>query len=177
MDSVQDWKKAVHAQTEDPDHVQAAEALALLLNGEAAACDTAKGITMIYEADLERNNGSTYADGHNKVYGFWTNHMCNAILKFDSIVVQQRVVELLIEISKQPDVKTPDGSVKMHDGHEVYWRDVPGWEYNFADDILCKLLTYFVCKVLLTLFLQTTRDLSSTRLYGRTTISLKPHAF
>jgi hypothetical protein len=52
MDSVQDWKKAVLAQTEDPDHVQAAEALALLLTGEADACDTAKSITMIYEADL-----------------------------------------------------------------------------------------------------------------------------
>jgi len=138
MDSVQDWKKAVLALTDDSDQIQAADALALLLNGEADADDTARSITMIFEVDLKRNNGSTHADCHNKVYEFWTNHMLLAILKFGSTVVNQRLIDLLKEISKQPDVKTPDGSVKTHGRYEAYWRDVPGWEYSFAEELLCK---------------------------------------
>jgi hypothetical protein len=55
-------------------------------------------------------------------------------------VVYQRLIDLLKEISRQPDVKTPDGSVKMHRGCEAYWRDVPGWEHGFAEELLCKLL-------------------------------------
>lgn len=75
MVSVEDWKEAVLARTKDSDHVQAADALALLLNGEADADDTAKSITMIYEVDLEHNNGSIYNDCHNKVYELWMNHL------------------------------------------------------------------------------------------------------
>ena len=150
MDSIQDWKKAVLANTEDPDQVQAAEALALLLSGEADANDTARSITMTFEVDLKRNNGSTYADGHNKFYCFCMNHMCNAIVRLGSTVVHQRLIELLKEISKQPNVKTPDGSVKMHEGCEAYWRDVPGWEYSFAEEILCKSLPCIVYNTLLT---------------------------
>ena len=165
------------AQTEDLDHVKVADALALLLNGEAVAGDTAERISKIYEADLKRNNGSTYADGYNKVYEFWMNHMCNAILKFGSSVVHQRLIELLKEISKQPETKTPDGCVKMHEGCEVYWRDVPGWEYSFADDILCKLPYCVAYKALLIAQLQTTRDQSSILSCGRTTTLLKLRAF
>jgi hypothetical protein len=141
MGSFQDWKKTVLEHTaDDPDHAQAVDALALLLKGEADADDTAKSVTMIYEVSLKRNNGSTYADCHNKVYEFWMSHICQAILKFDSTVVYQRLIDLLKEISRQPDVKTPDGSVKMHRGCEAYWRDVPGWEHGFAEELLCKLL-------------------------------------
>jgi len=139
MISIAEWKKAVLARTEDPDQVQAAEALALLLSGEADADDAARSITMIYEIDLKRNNGSTYDDCYNKVYEFWTNHMWTAILQFGSTMINQRLLALLKEISKQPDVKTPDGSVKMHGGREAYWRDVPGWEFNFVkEDIFCE---------------------------------------
>ena len=135
----------------DSDHLQATAALALLLIGEANADDTAKSITMIYEVDLKRNNGSTYGDGHNKFFHFLNSHICTAIRTFGSAEVQHRLIDLLVEISRQPDVKTPDGSVKLHDAHEVYWRDVPGWEYNFADEILCKSLTFLGYNILLTL--------------------------
>ena len=165
------------ARTEDLDHIKAADALTLLLNGEADADNTAERITKIYEADLKRNNGSTYADGHNKVYEFWMNHMCNAILKFGNSVVHQRLIELLEEISRQPEVRTPDGCEKMYEGCEVYWRDVPGWEYSFADDILCKLPYCVAYKALLMAQIQTTRDRSSTLSCGRTTTLLKLRAF
>jgi hypothetical protein len=177
MDSVQDWKKAVLALTDDSDQIQAAEALALLFSGEADADDTAKSITMLFEVNLKRNNGSTYNDCHNPVYEFWSNHMLNAILIFGSTVVNQRLIDLLKEISKQPDVITPDGSVKMHGRYEAYWRDVPGWEYSFAEELLCKLLPCSTYKFLLTAKSKTTQGLSSTNSNTRTVTSYKPHAF
>jgi hypothetical protein len=138
MDSVKDWKKAVLAHTEGPDHVQAADVLAIMLNGEASPGDTAKCITKIYETELKSKNESTYMHDEQQVTYFWTYHMCMAICTFGSVDVQERLFDLLVAISKQPDVKTPDGSVKKYHDCDVCWRDVPGWSYNFAVQALCK---------------------------------------
>ena len=132
MVSIEEFMQNVRERTSDTHHLQAADAFELLLKGEADADDTARSITMIYEVDLKRNNGSVYADSHNKVNDFFLDQMIGAIRCFGDAAVQQRLIDLLVEIRKQPDVKTPDRSVEMHRGVEAYWRDVPGWSFAFT---------------------------------------------
>lgn len=71
MVSIEEFMQNVRERTSDTHHLQAADAFELLLKGEADADDTARSITMIYEVDLKRNNGSVYADSHNKVNDFF----------------------------------------------------------------------------------------------------------
>jgi hypothetical protein len=132
MVSLGEFMQNVRERTSATHHLRAADAFELLLKGEADADDTAWRITMIYEVDLKRNNGSSYADCHNKVNDFFLDQMIGAIRCFGDAAVQQRLIDLLMEIRKQPDVKTPDRSVEMHRGVEVYWRDVLGWSFAFT---------------------------------------------
>ena len=132
MVSIEEFMHNVRGHTSDTHHLQAADAFELLLKGEADADDTARSITMIYEVDLKRNNGSTYADYPNKVDGFFLDQMIGAIRTFGDAAVQQRLVDLLVKIRKQPDVETSDGSFKLHRGTGAYWRDVPGWSFAFT---------------------------------------------
>jgi hypothetical protein len=129
MVSVQEFMQNVREHASDNDHLQAADAFELLLNGEADADDTARSITMIYEADFKRYKGWTYGDCHNKANDFFLYQMCGAVSSFGSAEIQQRLIDLLVEIRKQPDSKTPGSSVTMHNGNEVYWRDVSGWYF------------------------------------------------
>jgi hypothetical protein len=102
MESVQEFIKDLRDHTQDPDHLQAADALALLLSGEADANDIAKSITMIYDVSLKRNSGSTYNDEHNRVRFFWMNHMCGAIRTFGDAVIQERLIDLLTRFLNNP---------------------------------------------------------------------------
>lgn len=136
MVSVEDFMQDVREHTSDTDHLQAADALELLLKGEADADDTARSITMIYEVDLKRNDGSAYPDGHKKVKDFFLYQLCGAICSFGDTEVQQRLIDLLVGIRKQPDVKLPARPVEMYRGIGTYWRDVPGWSFLFTYDCL-----------------------------------------
>lgn len=100
MVSVQEFMQHVRENTSDSYHLQAADAFELLLNGEADADDTARSITMIYEADFKRYKGWTYEDCHNRVKDFFLYQMCGAIWSFASAAVQQRLIDLLVEIRK-----------------------------------------------------------------------------
>lgn len=138
MVSMEDYKKAALRDSEDPVHVDAADAMILMLKGEVGPEDTAKRITKIYETELKSNNESPNMVDEEQVTYFWTYLMCNAILTFGGAELHERLFDLLVAISKRPDVKTPNGSVKKYCNHDVYWRDVPGWVLNFSTQALCK---------------------------------------
>ena len=137
--SVQNFTQEVYKNTDDPCHFEAADALALLLKGGADADDTARSITTIYEIEL-RKYESTTMDDEKQVCYFWACHMCGAIRTFGSQELRERLFDLLVAISKQPDVKTPNGSVKKYLDCDVYWRDFPGWALIFAELVSGKLV-------------------------------------
>jgi hypothetical protein len=138
MVSMEDWKKAALRHSEDPVHGEAADAMASMLKGEVAPEDTAKRITKIYEIELKSNDESPNMVDEEQVTYFWTYLMCDAICTFGSAESQERLFDLLVAISKQPDVKTPNGSVKKYCDRAVYWRDLPGWYLEFSTQALCK---------------------------------------
>lgn len=130
MASVRDWKDSVLAQTQDPDHIQTAEALAELLDGTSSPADIAERITSVYEPPPEMREEWFHEGQSQKVIEFWGIHMSDAIRAFGDSVIQDRLIALLVDMSKQPDVKNPDGSSKGGPG-STYWRDLPDWESQF----------------------------------------------
>lgn len=120
--------------TDDLDHLEAADALGALLSGEATPEDTAKIITMIYEVSLTKSNEPTYMNEHNKPSYFWNHHMCGAISRYGRDEAQkQQLLDLLEEMAKQPDVITPNGSIKTYAGAQVYWRELPGFTFYLME--------------------------------------------
>jgi hypothetical protein len=176
MKSVQEFTRGFRDDTQDADHLQAGDALALLLSGEADADDTAKSITMIYDVSLKRNNGFTHNDEYNKVRYFWMRHMCGAIYTFGDDAIQERLIDLLTEISKQPEVKCPDGSTKMHCGVQIYWRDLPGRSFELQAIGLSKSCIHESHLDLLMPVSQITTVLSITAPTAKTTFLPRPRA-
>lgn len=131
MASVQDWKDSVLAQTRDSDHIQTAEALAELLDGTSSPADIAERITSIYEPPPETRKEWFHEGQNHKVIEFWGIHMHEAMSMFGDAELQDRLIALLVEMSKQPDVKNPDGSLKGSTGG-IYWKDLPDWEWQFS---------------------------------------------
>lgn len=129
--TVQDWKKAMHAETSDHDHHQAISALALLLDGEASPADTAKRITTAYENSPKATAGPTQIGDCNKFHIFWALWMCEAIRRFGGAT--RLLADLLVEISRCPDVDTDDGPSKGHINRWVYWRGLPSWSFEFTE--------------------------------------------
>ena len=131
--AILEFTDGVRELTDDLDHLEAADALGALLSGEATPEDTAKIITMIYEVPLKKKKESAYTDEHEKPFYFWDHHLCDAISRFGNNELQERrLLQLLDEISKQPDVTTSNGSVKEYSGR-VYWRDLPGLTGHLID--------------------------------------------
>ena len=128
--TVGDWKTAMRRETSDLDHHRAIDAIALLLDDKASPADTAKRITTTYEASLKAARGPTRTDESNKVQTFWALWMCEAIRRFDG--ASRRLADLLVEISSYPGVETNDGLPKKHTDGSVYWRDLPGWLFEFT---------------------------------------------
>lgn len=131
MASVQYWKDSVLAQTQDFDHIQTAEALAELLGGASSPADAAERITSIYEPPPEMRAEWFHEGQNQKVIEFWGIHMHEAMSTFGDAETRDRLIALLIEMSKQPDVKNPDGSLKGGTGG-TYWKDLPDWEWQFS---------------------------------------------
>jgi hypothetical protein len=138
MGSMEEYRKASLKDSEDPVHVEAADAMILMLKGEAGPEDTAKRITEIYNTELKSSNESPYMNDEVPVNYFWNYLMCGAICDFGSAELHERLFDLLVAISRQPDVKTPNGSLKKYCNIDVYWRDLPGWSLAFSTQATCK---------------------------------------
>ena len=129
MVSIQDWKTTECAQIDDSDHVEAIETLASLLEGDITPTDAAKMITKTYEASLKAIEGF-WKDEHyhiTKVHDFWSRYMTGTIRSFGSAEERERLFELLIEISRQPDLEDHDGMVMKSIDQKIFWSDLPGW--------------------------------------------------
>lgn len=150
MVSVQEWKNGVLAQTQDADHIKTAEALAELLEGSSSPADIAKIITTVYEPPPETRRDCSHAGENKKVTEFWVTHMTDAISLFGDVDTQDRLLALLVEMSKQPDVRNPDGVLKGAGGCAIYWRDLPEWEWQFSNYGLSKSRSFLVDRRLLT---------------------------
>lgn len=131
--TVQEWRSEQRAATADEDHYQAMEALTSLLEGEISANEAAKTITDVYGALIGKETRMTTDDDILKICDFWDFYMLDAIEIFGTAIAQERLASLLVEMSRQPDMKTPDGYVKEHGNGEVWWRDLPKWSYHLLE--------------------------------------------
>ena len=140
MVSVQDWKTARCADTEDTDHIRAIDALASLLEGDTSPSEAAKSITTAYAVSLKATKGgSDYNSWYEtKVATFWASYMSDAIAFFGNAEVQEQLINLLVEISKVPDLKDDDGIVIRNIHHQTFWSNLPGWDRQFVSAGLCK---------------------------------------
>lgn len=128
LTSLQDWTTAKRATTDDPDHRRAFDGLALLLSNQASPAMAATTITEAYESFIK---DTPITHDNDKISVFWALFLCDAIRTFGS--AHQRLVELLREVSKQPDVTMTDGSLAKHSNGAVYWRDLPGWPLQLCE--------------------------------------------
>lgn len=140
MVSAQDWKTKLYLGPDDDVHVEAIEALASLLEGNVTPADAALKITKTYEASIKAVNGSSkealYHD--TRLHEFWSGYMSNAIRRFGGAEEQERLFELLVEISSLPDLMDDDGMVVKSDYRTTFWVDLPGWQFHFVDTGLCE---------------------------------------
>lgn len=136
MDSVEEYMQKVRELTSERDHLQANEALALLLKGEASPAKTARTITAIYEPSLKAGQGipTHHLWYKNRVFEFWGLSFSTVIREFGSAEEQARLIDLLVEISRQPDLTYADGSPIVERTGEMYWKDLPGWSFGFTED-------------------------------------------
>lgn len=146
MMSVQDWSETWRETTGYPNEIQAIEALALLLDGKVSAPETAKTITMTYERSIRAGMVQCPEETvsiTDSVTDFWEREMCDAIRTFGNVDTHERLMDLLVEISRQPDILDPRGRQVMHAGKHgrdsVYWSGVPGWESALVALGLCTL--------------------------------------
>jgi len=132
--ATQDWIKERRERTTAPDHVSAIDALAMTLNGSESPSATAAMIAKSYGSyagqPLKNSDSS-------RVYPFWAT-LCDAARSFGS--AQGRLIDLLHELSTQPDTSGTDGSssstIDPNDG-SIYWRDLPGLPFALCDELLC----------------------------------------
>jgi hypothetical protein len=144
MESVQSYVEKVREHTEDPDHLRANEALASLVEGRTSPADTANIITSIYAASLESDRKMPKSDRCSKFHEFWAPNFSDFVRHHSRGEAQERLIDLLVEISRQPDLRYKDGSAAMDDAGHVYWRDLPGWNFHFADEGLRKSYLHLV---------------------------------
>lgn len=128
---MQDWASTKRQGTDDPDHTRAIEGLSMLLNHRQTPAATASIITAAYEDHVKESPKTSCED---KVFAFWALYMCDTIRAFGS--AQEILIDLLEEMSRQPDVKTADGSLAMKLNGAIYWRDLPGWPFALCDQAL-----------------------------------------
>jgi hypothetical protein len=127
--TVQDWASAMKAGTDSANHHIAIDALAALLDDKASSSDAAEKITVAYEDCIKALSNPD--DSGNDISTFYALYLCDAIRTFGD--ASRRLIDLLVEISKRPDAKHIDGSSVKHRNGSVYWRDLPGWSYNFLE--------------------------------------------
>jgi hypothetical protein len=128
---IQDWIKIRRERITAPDHLSAIDALAMCLNGSEPPNAVAAIITKAYSTYVEQPLKNSDSD---RVQGFWVM-LCDAARMFES--AQSRLIGLLHELSRQPDIYTTDGSLAKTPSGMVYWRDLPGLPFALCDDALC----------------------------------------
>jgi hypothetical protein len=126
-----EWIKERRERMTASDHVSAIDALAMTLNGSESPSAAAAMITKSYCNYVEHplKNG-----GSNRVYPFWVR-LCDAARAFGS--AQGRLIDLLQEMSTQPDISGTDGSSSLEPNGSIYWRDLPGLPFALCDELLC----------------------------------------
>lgn len=132
MESVQDWAKRERENTREPEQLQSIEALALLLEGKTSPLATAKTVTAICEsavADYQDPNPykyELYEDQPDfRAHQLW-RLICGAISTFGSAESRDRLISLLVEISRQPDIIGKEGGQITHYLGDVYWSGLAG---------------------------------------------------
>jgi hypothetical protein len=141
---IQDWIKTRRERVTAPDHLSAIDALAICLNGNGPPNAIATSITKAYSSYVEQPLKNSESD---RVQSFWVL-LCDAARMFGS--AQSRLIDLLHEMSKQPDIYATDGSKTT--GGMVYWRDLPGLPFALCDDALCPFTLIAYSHLLMALF-------------------------
>lgn len=137
--SAQEWGTQLRTAIDDHDHAQAIETLVALIEGHCSPAHAARIIMTTYSAQLSQENGITTEDHDLKINHFWDFYLLEAVQIFGSAAIEDRLADLLVEMSRQPDVKSHDGSVKTHGNGAVWWRDLPKWSYWFLEHGICGL--------------------------------------
>jgi hypothetical protein len=129
--TIQDWTRMEQERHMAPYHLSAINAIAICLNGSETPHAAALMITKIYDSCVEQPLENSDSG---RVQGFWVI-LCDAARIFGS--AQSRLIDLVHEISTQPDVLATDGLLAKDTNGMIYWRDVPGLPYALSDDALC----------------------------------------
>jgi hypothetical protein len=114
---IQDWIKERRERLTASDHLTAIDALAMSLNGSEPTSAIAAIITTTYISSVEKPLKTSDGERIDRVKFFWST-LCDAARTFGS--AHSHLIDLLHEISKQPDVYATDGSLAKTPGGVVY---------------------------------------------------------
>jgi hypothetical protein len=132
--TVQDWTRSTRERLTVSDHLNAIDALPVLLNGSEPPSAAAAIITKAYRDYVEQSLKNSDSD---RVQRFW-GIFCDAARTFGS--AQSLLIDLLHGISTQPDMYTTDGSLAKDSNGRFYWRGLPGLPFALCDDALRSFL-------------------------------------
>jgi hypothetical protein len=133
LTAIQDWTKERRERTTASDHVSAIDALGMTLTGSDSPSTAAAMITKSYGNYVEQPLKNSE---NNRVYPFWVM-LCDAARAFGSEQSRRRLIDILHEISTQPDISNTDGSSSTDPNGYIYWRDLPGLPFALCDELLC----------------------------------------
>jgi hypothetical protein len=105
----------------------------MVLNGSGSPSAAGAMITKSYGNYVKQPLKNS---GNNRVYPFWVT-LCDAARAFGSAQSRRRLIDLLHEISTQPDISNTDGSSSTDPNGSIYWRDLPGLPFALCDELLC----------------------------------------
>jgi hypothetical protein len=131
--AIQDWTKERRERTTASDHVSAIDALAMTLTGSDSPSTAAAMITKSYGNYVEQPLKNCE---NNRVYPFWVT-LCDAARAFGSAQSRRRLIDLLREMSTQPDICVTDVSPSTELNGSIYWQDLPGLPFALCDELLC----------------------------------------
>jgi hypothetical protein len=143
---IQDWIKIRRERITAPDHLSAIDALAMCLDGSEPPSTIAAFVTKAYSSYVEQPLKNSDSD---RVQSFWVM-LCDAARMFGS--AQSRLIDLLREVSTQPDIYATDGLLAETTSGSVYWRDLPGLPFALCDDALCSFPLIAHSHLLMALF-------------------------
>jgi hypothetical protein len=131
---IQDWTKETLGPRPASYHRTAIDALAMILNGSESPTAVAVIITAAYSSSADQTFKTGDGERIDIVKVFW-RILCDAARMFGS--AHSRLIDLLQEMSTQPDMCATDGSFPKTPAGMVFWRDLPGFPFHLSDDALC----------------------------------------
>lgn len=104
-----------------------------LLQTQISPQQAAQNIASVYEACIKQDKGTA------KMWELW-NIVYDAINHLgDSTSNLERLVQMVMGISKLPDVTDGDGkAVKSSMNSQVFWRELPGFAFYFREVAMSK---------------------------------------